>query len=287
MLKKRIIGVVIVKDGLAVQSIGFKRYLPVGNPKVVIEYLNKWGVDEITLLDIDACTNGVNYKNIKEYDKYCQVPLSIGGGIRSIENVDKVIQSGADKVVINSAIVEIPDFLQEASNKYGRQCIVASIDALNVGDGEYMTYIHSGKQDVNKTPAELSVAAEKMGAGEILINSIDRDGSKKGYDLDLAESIINAVDIPVVLCGGVGHPEHFVEGMRLDLSGVAAANYFNYTEHSVIVTKSFIKDFHESVRLDTYSKYKNRKYDVLGRAAKIADDELDQLRFEYIPEEVI
>ena len=289
MLKKRIVGVIIVKNGIAVQSIGFNKYLPIGDPKVVIEYFNRWGVDEISLLDTDAnsSSSGVNYEAIREYDKSCQVPLSVGGGIKCIDDVDRIIQSGADKVIINTAAVENPDFITDASSKFGRQCIMISIDAYKYGDGKYSSYTHSGRCDTGITPQELSIKVESIGAGEIFINSINRDGSKKGYDIELAKMVLNAVNIPVVLCGGVGHPQHFVDGMRLDVSGVAAANYFNFTEHSVITTKSYILQKNVNVRLDSYATYENRSFDKYGRLNKIPDSELESLRFEYIPEEVI
>lgn len=289
MLQKRLVGALIVKGGIVVQSVNFARYLPVGSPVIAIDYLNRWGIDEITLLDIDATPESrkPDYEKVWLYARHAQVPLSVGGGITEVDDIKKLIQAGADKVVLNSAAVKNPRLLREGAARFGNQSIVVSIDAKRVGKGKYMAFTHSGRLPANRTPAELAKMAESEGAGEIFLNSIDRDGSKAGYDLELIEPVARAVNIPLVVCGGVGHPRHFLDPLRFDVSGVAAANFFHYTEHSVIVAKSFLKAAGAPIRLDSYATYAGYSFDDSGRASKLSEDYLERLRFENIPEEII
>jgi cyclase len=289
MLKTRIIGVIIIKAGIVVQSIRFKKYLPVGKPSIAVEYLNKWGIDEIILLDIDASIENrrPNFDLLRECSKYCQVPLTFGGGIKDLSDIRTLISLGADKVVINSAIAENPELISEGAEKFGKQCIVASIDPLIINGNRYDTFINSGTVPTGRTPEKAAEIAEKYGAGEIMVNSIDRDGSKNGYDLALIDRIMDIVSVPVVICGGVGNPRHFLEAMRLNVSGVAAGNFFHFFEHSVIVAKSCLKALGEDIRLDTYAEYNDIAFDDNGRITKRNDSIFENLRFEYIPEEII
>lgn len=289
MLKIRVIGVLVVKDGIVVQSINFKRYLPVGKPSIAVEYLNRWGIDEIALLDISATPEqrAPDHTKIREYSKYCQVPLAVGGGIRSLADIDNVIRSGADKVIINSAAIETPSLITEGAKHYGVQCIVVSIDARRVESRGYKVFTHSGKRATDYAPMEFARIAEAHGAGEILLTSIDRDGSKQGHDVGLIREVAGAVNIPVIACGGVGYPKHLLEGIHAGATAVAAANFFHYTEHSIIVAKRYLKSAGAPVRLDTYATYDGFAFDENERAAKVGDAILEKLRFEYLPEEVI
>jgi cyclase len=289
VLKTRIIGVLVVKGGTVVQSVRFHRYLPVGAAPISVEYLNRWGIDEIVILDIDATpmSRPPDYEKIQECSRYCQVPLAVGGGIRSVSHIEKLIRSGADKVVINSAAVTNPRLMTEGTKLFGNQCMIASIDAKCVGDREYEVFIHSGKVSTGYSPRDFARIAEQHGAGEILLNSIDRDGSKLGYDLELIRQVVDAVNIPMIVCGGVSHPRHFLEPMDLGVSAVAAANFFHYTEHSVIVAKGFLARGARRLRSDMYTTYEGHDFDENGRASKVSDSILEGLRFEYIPEEVI
>lgn len=289
MLKTRVVGVLVVKGDIVVQSVNFKQYLPVGSPAIAIEYLNRWGIDEIIMLDIDATLESRGPKNnmIKECSRYCQVPLTVGGGIRSVPHMEELIRSGADKVSINSAISDNPALITEGARIFGSQCIIASIDARSIGEGKYETFTRGGKRSTGKTPVSMAKLAEEYGAGEIFLNSIDRDGSKEGYDLCLIQQVLEAVNIPVIVCGGVNHPGHFQEAMDLEVSGAAAANFFHYTEHSVISAKGFLRGARDDIRLDSYATYRGYEFDDHGRAAKKGDLTLEKLRFEYIPEEVI
>jgi imidazole glycerol-phosphate synthase subunit HisF len=289
MLKTRVIGVVVVRHGLAVQSIGFQRYLPIGTPEIAINYLDRWGIDEIVVLDTTATADGrsPDAERVRSYAEQCQVPLTIGGGIRDVATVTSTIHAGADKVIVNSALATRPELVTEVASRFGTQCIVASIDARREKDGRFVAYTHGGARSTGLEAHELARRVEALGAGELVINSIDRDGAKTGYDLDLLRSIVGAVRIPVIACGGAGHPEHLREAMRCGVSAVAAANFFHYTEHSVIVAKQYLKSSAEAIRVDSYAKYDAFEFDAQGRAGKLPDPKLEALRFHYIPEEKI
>lgn len=289
MLKTRLVGVLVVKNGIVVQSINFRRYLPVGIPSIAVEYLNNWGIDEILLLDIDATheLRRPRYDRITECSRYCHVPFAVGGGITDVLDIERLIHSGADKVVINAAAIENPSLITQGAKLFGNQCIVVSIDARRLENGRYKVFTHSGKQLTGYSLVDFAKIAEEQGAGEILLTSIDRDGSKLGYDLEMLKQVIDSVNIPVIICGGVGHPRHFYEAMDLNVSAVAAANFFHYTEHSAIVAKNFVKSAGFDIRLGTYTTYQDFGFDVDGRVTKVNDLILEKLRFEYIPEEAI
>jgi len=289
MLKVRVIGVLLIKNGLVVQSIGFSKYLPVGRPDIAVEFLNRWGIDEIVVLDIDATAERrtPHCAVIADCARYCNVPLTVGGGIRDTDGMIKVMHAGADKVVINSAAVTDPKVITEGARFLGNQCMVISIDAVRHDNGEYEVFMHSAARATGYTPVQLAEIAQAHGAGEILLNSVDRDGSKKGYDLELIKQVMKAVDIPVIACGGVSHPNHFLEAIDLGVSAVAAANFFHYSEQSVILVKQYLKSKGKNIRLDSYSTYMGAQFDNLARIMKAEDDVLEKLRFEYIPEEVI
>lgn len=288
MLKTRLVGVLIIRDDIVVQSINFNQYLPVGSPSISVDYLDQWGIDEIIVLNISPISDEKAWlKKITEFSQNCHVPMTIGGGIRSIDLMKKIIHSGADKVAINTAVYNDFGLISEGAKLFGEQCIVVSIDAKKVNDHQYRAYANSGKLDTQLSPVDVAKKAESSGAGEIFINSIDRDGRKNGLDKELATQVGQAVNIPVVICGGVGHPDHFVDGFSLDVSGVAASNIFHYSEHAVTVVKNFLKQNQCNVRLDSYVNYGDFDFDELGRVSKMDDDRLEKLRFEYIPEEII
>ncbi|MBU0758596.1 MAG: imidazole glycerol phosphate synthase cyclase subunit [Nanoarchaeota archaeon] len=290
MLKKRIVGVLIVKEGIVVQSIGFKRYLPVGKPEIAVEYLNKWGIDEIVLLDMDATreNRGPDFAMIKRVSEKCFVPLTVGGGINSLECMKKVIRYGADKISINTAAIKNPQLIKEGSDVLGNQCIVVSMDVKRNGDRRFEVFSDSGTIPTSISALEMAKTAESLGAGEILLNSVNRDGSKTGYELELIKEVASMVSIPVIACGGVGHPKHFLEGFKNSkICAAAAGNYFHFTEHTPIFTKAFLKNYGVDIRLETYATYKDFKFDDDGRILKRSDQYYDKLRFEYIPEEII
>jgi cyclase len=289
MLKTRVVGVVLVRDGIAVQSIGFRKYLPIGRPEIAIEYLDRWGIDEIVVLHMDATPKGesVAAEKVAAYASCCQVPLAVGGGIADIDAVKRVIHAGADKVVLNAAAVLRPKLIEDAARLFGDQCVVISIDARRRSDGGHDTFTHSATRPTGLSAVELAVKVTGHGAGEILVNSIDRDGSQQGYDLDLLRAAVQAVRVPVIACGGAGKPEHMRAAMETGVAAVAAANFFNYQEHSVILAKRALVRAGADVRLDSYATYEHHALRDDGRLAKQADAALDALRFRYVPEEVI
>lgn len=290
-LKKRIVGVLVVKSGIVVQSIGFQRFLPVGVPEVAVEYLNRWGIDEIIVLDIDATPErrGPALDLLRRCSSLSQAPMTYGGGISEVGQIESVIQAGFEKVALNTALVDSPSLLTEGAHRFGNQSIVASIDAREVKGkaGVYEAFVACGKRRAGHTPAELARKAQELGAGEILLTSIDRNGSKRGYDLALIETVRAAVSIPVIVAGGVDHPRHFAEAIAHGVSAAAAGNFFHYTEHSVICAKHALVTEGAPVRLDTYTTYEGFEHDEKGRATKRDDDYLDKLRFTYVPEEKI
>ena len=280
MLKKRLIACIVVRDGLVVQSIGFRRYLPIGRPKTAIEFVAKWDVDEIIVLDITATPEGrgPDLDVIGMAVEKCFVPITIGGGINSLSRVTAAMRAGADKIVINSAAIASPAFIAECADAYGSQCIVASIDAREIQPGRYEVFGNSGTRGTGMDPAAWAEKVQRHGAGEIFINSIDRDGSKRGYDLTLIRKVADAVSIPVIACGGVGTYRHFAPGIiEGGASAVAAANIFHYIEHSTIVAKAHIRRAGIDIRLDSLAHYGKFDFDEHGRLLKLPDEELEAI----------
>lgn len=290
MLRKRIVACLVVKNGIVVQSIGFRQYLPVGSIDVCVEALNRWGIDEIVILDIDATAKGINpnYKLLTDCSKKGFVPLTVGGGIRNIQDMKKLIHYGADKVCINKIAILNPEIIKEASAILGNQCIVVSIDVKINKNNQYEVFSDSGHNPTGKDVMGWAKEVESLGVGEIFLNSIDRDGSKKGYDLDLIKMVSQAVDIPVIACGGAGHPKHFLEVLIYGNAYAAAAgNFFHFTEHSPILVKAYLRAHDIDIRLDTYADYSGINFGEPGRILQRSEHYLEKLRFEYQPEEVI
>ena len=258
MLKKRLIPCILVRDGLLVQSINFSRYLPIGKPKIAIEYFNRWDVDEIIILDITPNKkDDETLINLTEHvSKIAFVPLTVGGGVKTTEDINKLLKAGADKVSINTYAVLKPEFLTEASQIFGSQDIVVSIDVKMNTAEKYEVCIFGGKEKTGLDPVKWSKRVEELGAGEILLNSIDRDGMKNGYDLKLISSVVESVNIPVIAIGGAGKitdiPLAITEGHA---DAVAAANIFQYLEHSTIQAKAAMKNVGINVRIGTKTNY--------------------------------
>ena len=277
MLKKRLVVCLLIREGLIVQSIGFNRYLPIGHPRFPIEFVAKWDVDEIVLLDMSATQNNkVLDTNVLELlSRSCFVPLTVGGGIKSVEDVRSIIRTGADKVTINSHAVSRPKLISEIADVFGSQCVVVSMDCRLEKNGSYQVYSHSGTRATGLTPESWAKQAEDLGAGEIFLNSIDRDGSKQGYDVELIRRVSDSVSVPVIACGGVGNYKHFAEGIvEGRASAVAAANIFHYIEHSTIVAKAHLLNSGIDVRLDSDAKYNDREFDENGRLIMLSGEKL-------------
>lgn len=291
MINRRLIACLIIKNGIVVQSIGFEKYLPVGKPEIAAEFLNRWGIDEIILLDMDATPQGrgPDFEMVRRVAKKCFVPLTVGGGIADVETMRKLIRNGADKVCMNTSAIRHPELIQEAADVLGNQCLVVSMDVRRKKDERCEVFMNSGRSPTDLNPAGWAQRVEDLGAGEIFLNSIDRDGSKSGYDLELIRTVTQAVSIPVIACGGVGCPEHFVEGLvKGNATAVAAGNYFHFTQHSPIAAKSFLRQKENvRVRLDTHATYADFSFDDLGRVGKRTDAYLNKIRFEYQEKEVI
>ena len=288
MLKKRVIASIIVKDNIAVQSINFKKYLPIGNPIIAVEYLNKWGIDEIIILDITASKNKhkPNFQLIKDASKKCFVPITVGGGINHIDQISELMKCGADKISLNHSIFTQKDLITKASKIFGNQCIVVSIDAISENN-TYKVYDYITNKIINISPAAFAKQAVELGAGEILINSVDRDGSYVGYDLELINSVCNAVDVPVICSGGAKNAMDFVEVFhKSNVSGASAANLFHFTEHSVNLTKKIISE-KINIRIETHANYMNSTFDEMFRLQKKQDDVLEKLLFTKIDKEII
>tara|TARA_B100000787_G_C16195241_1_gene300310 strand:+ start:1309 stop:2181 length:873 start_codon:yes stop_codon:yes gene_type:complete len=290
MLKKRLIACLLMKDDLIVQSIGFNKYLPIGNPKFPLEFLNKWDVDEIVLLDISAYKQKrkLNLKILEVLSKSCFVPLTVGGGITSVEDVRKYIRAGADKVSINSSAINNSKLITEIVNIFGSQCVVVSMDCKLDKDGIYRIYKDSGKIPTNLVASDWAKEVESLGAGEIFLNSIDRDGSKIGYDNNLIKEITEAVSIPIIACGGVGDFSHFASGIiKGGASAVAAGNIFHYIEHSTIIAKMNLLQSGIDIRMDSEATYKGREFDKNGRLMMMSREDLSKIEFTRGKEDII
>jgi cyclase len=289
MLKKRIVAVLVVKDGIVVQSGGFKCYLPVGKPEIAMEFLDDWGVDEIILLDISATREGraPDYAMVRNGSARCHVPLTVGGGITSTEQILELMHCGADKVSLNQVAFQRPGVIGETARIFGSQCVVASIDSLRI-HGRHCVYDYVQRKALQISTAEFAHQLQERGAGEILINSVDRDGAKCGFDLDLINEVCAAVRVPVICCGGAGKPQDFIDVLeRTHASAVAAANFFHFTEHSVTTTKAQISRLSVPVRHETYAQYKNNQLDDTGRLLKKDDRVLEELLYQRVAKEVI
>jgi len=288
MLKKRIASVLVVKDGIVVQSIGFRRYLPVGKPHIAVEFLNQWGIDEIILLDISASRKGrePDFALIRSLAPHCRVPLTVGGGIASLSHIHELMHCGADKVAFNQAALHNPNLLSEAALVFGDQCIVASIDARWVGSC-YRVYDYLKGHTLELSPSDLAIRLQANGAGEILLNSVDRDGMKTGFDLDLINQTAVAVTVPLIVCGGAGVPAHFLDALeKTSASAIAAGNFFHFFEHSVTITKAIANQYHP-IRHETHARYHAVDLDSMGRLLKKSDASLELLLYQKIEAEVI
>lgn len=269
MLKARLIPCIITKGDLVVQSFNFDHYLPIGNVKTAIEFFVNWDVDEIIILDIDA-TQEKRQPNVDLVEwaaQECFVPLTVGGGVNNLEEIQRLLNAGADKVCINSIALDKPDFITDAANVYGSQCITVSIDVKKDPlEGVYRVFDYRSESILDCCPSDLAKEYERLGAGEIFLNSVDRDGSRLGYDIDLLKMVSDEVMIPVIACGGVGKFTDLAPGV-LDgnCQAVAAANIFQHCEHSTIAAKAHLLRAGVPVRLSSNVKYDNFEFDDMGR----------------------
>lgn len=259
MLKKRLIPVLLLRNGVIVQSKGFKRYQSLGSPSAAVERLSSWASDELIYLDIspspvyDLKRDDLNYPKfdsileiIQLVASKCFMPLTFGGGIRTLDDIYRRLKAGADKVTLNTKAIDHPEFIGDCAREFGSQCIVISIDTRR--DGEKWVVYKGGRTPTDMLPAVWARKAEEQGAGEILLNSIDRDGTGTGYDVELINEVSDAVSIPVIVLGGVGNWQHFEDGLKTKASAVAAANIFHYSENSIYEAKKYLYERGYNVR---------------------------------------
>ena len=242
MLKSRIIPCLDVKNGRVVKGINFVDLKDAGDPVEQAKIYSDGGADEICFLDITASNENREtiYDVVERTSKKCFVPLTVGGGVRSAEDINKLLNCGADKVSINTAAVENPRVIEESSKKFGSQCIVVAIDAKKKND-KWEIFTHGGRNNSGINALEFAKKMENSGAGELLVTSMDRDGTQVGYDNELMSNITALVNIPVIASGGVGNLDHLVDGIKLgNASAVLAASIFHYGKHSVKEAKEYL-----------------------------------------------
>ncbi len=251
MLKNRIIPCLDVKNGRVVKGINFVNLKDAGDPVEQAKIYSDGGADEICFLDITASNENRDtiYEVVERTSKKCFVPLTVGGGVRGVEDINKLLNCGADKVSINTAAVQNSEMIIESSKKFGSQCIVVAIDAKKNGN-KWEVFTHGGRNNTNIDAIEFAKKMEDNGAGELLVTSMDRDGTQIGYDNDLMFKISSTVNIPVIASGGVGNLDHLADGIRLgNASAVLAASIFHYGTHSINEAKQYLNSKGIPVRI--------------------------------------
>lgn len=252
MQKIRIMPTLLFKDVGLVKGIQFNSWRRVGAALQTIKVYNMREVDELVFLDISASLagRGPDTEAIDELADECFMPMTVGGGVGRIEDVMRLLRVGADKVAMNTAAVECPELIGEAARRFGSQCVVVSIDARRHSAGDYEAYTRAGTCATGQDPVEVARRAEALGAGEILLTSIDRDGTMEGYDTELIRRVSTAVGIPVIASGGAGTYEHMAEALEQGgASAVAAASMFHFTQQTPLEAKRYLKTRGFAVRL--------------------------------------
>lgn len=251
MLAKRIIPCLDVTAGRVVKGVNFVELKDAGDPVEIAKRYNDAGADELTFLDITASSDerDIILHIIEAVAEQVFIPLTVGGGVRKVEDVRRLLNAGADKVGINTAAVSNPQLVAEASGYFGSQCIVVAIDAKRVGD-HWEVFTHGGRKPTGLDAVEWAMKMESLGAGELLLTSMDRDGTKSGFDLELTRTISDAVDIPIIASGGVGNLQHLVDGVvEGHADAVLAASIFHFGEYTVDEAKRYMQQHGVEVRL--------------------------------------
>lgn len=261
MKKKRVIPVLLLKNGWLVQSVNFKFFKPLGNPVWAVKRLSEWGSDELIYLDIsrddtyDLRRDDLKDPNrhtlleiLEDVSKWTFMPITVGGKIRTLQDIEDRLKRGADKISINTKALEDKKFISEAAKEFGSQCIVVSIDVKKTNNN-YIVMKQNGAIPTKYEAYEWAKIVEDQGAGEILLNSIDRDGTKQGYDIPLLEKVADAVRIPVIALGGAGEWHHFAQAFdKTKIDAVAAANIFQHVDQSVYLAKKYLYDNNYNIR---------------------------------------
>ena len=251
MLKKRIIPCLDVKDGRVVKGINFVDLIDAGNPVDQAKFYSENGADEICFLDISASLENRDtlINIVKKTAEEVFIPLTVGGGIKSIDNIQSLLKAGADKVSINSAAITDPDIIKKSSNYFGSQCIVVAVD-VKKNKNSWLVYSHGGTKNTGIDAIEWLRKVEQLGAGEILLTSMDRDGTKLGFDLDILAEANKILGIPVIASGGAGSIHHFYEGVKDGgADALLAASVFHFNEFSIMEVKNYLKKNNIDVRI--------------------------------------
>jgi cyclase len=254
MLTKRVIACLDVRDGAVVKGVGFADLANAGDPAELARRYDREGIDEVIVLDVTATLDGRRAlaETIRRVSAELFIPLTVGGGIRVLDDAKAVFEAGADKVGINSAALARPELITELANLYGSQAVVVAVDAKRMDD-RYLVFSRSGTTDAGRDAVEWAREATDRGAGEILLTSIDRDGSRAGFDCALTAAVSSAVEIPVIASGGAGTPDHFLDVFTEGRADAAlAASIFHFSEHSVATLKAFLATNGVSVRLVSF-----------------------------------
>lgn len=250
MLKKRIIPCLDVKNGRVVKGKKFTDIQDVCEPTELASYYSNAGADELVFYDITASSDNheTSLDFVKAVAACINIPFSVGGGVRSLEDFDRILKNGADKVSINSSAYKSPGLINAAAKKYGNQCVVVSMDVKKV-KGVYKVFIHGGRKETEKEAVDWAKEVVKRGAGELVINSIDVDGMQSGYDTVLLKSITEAVNVPIIASGGAGLLEHFLEAIDAGVDGVLAASVFHYKTIEIKTLKAYLQNNSIAVRM--------------------------------------
>ena len=252
MLKKRIIPCLDVDNGRVVKGVNFVDLIDAGDPVEQAKIYNNEGADELCFLDITASSDNRDnlFDVVKKTAENCFIPLTVGGGVRTIDDISKLLHSGADKVSINTAAVKDKTFISEASNKYGSSTIVVAVDAKQVKEEKWNVFTHGGRNETDIDAIEFCLEAAKLGAGEILLTSMDKDGTKSGFDNELLNKVTSKINIPVIASGGVGTLQHLHDGItKGGASALLAASIFHFGDFSISEVKRFLAEQNISVRI--------------------------------------